>query len=74
MAALRYFLLKFSRRVIIAFDFKEALAFEGETGPYLQYSTVRARNIVRKFQETRPEFKPAELSEHPLAGGVTTVL
>jgi arginyl-tRNA synthetase len=62
VAALRYFLLKFSRRVIIAFDFREALAFEGETGPYLQYSTVRARNIIRKFQETRPEFKPAELS------------
>ena len=38
VAALRYFLLKFSRRMIIAFDFKEALAFEGETGPYLQYS------------------------------------
>jgi arginyl-tRNA synthetase len=62
VAALRYFLLKFSRRVIIAFDFKEALAFEGETGPYLQYSTVRARNIIRKFQESRPEFEPAQLS------------
>jgi arginyl-tRNA synthetase len=62
VAALRYFLLKFSRRVIIAFDFKEALAFEGETGPYLQYSTVRARNIIRKFQETRPEFEPSKLS------------
>jgi arginyl-tRNA synthetase len=62
VAALRYFLLKFSRRVIIAFDFKEALAFEGETGPYLQYSIVRARNIFRKFQESRPEFEPAQLS------------
>ncbi len=62
VAALRYFLLKFSRRVIIAFDFREALAFEGETGPYLQYSTVRARNIIRKFQESRPEFDPAKLS------------
>jgi arginyl-tRNA synthetase len=62
VAALRYFLLKFSRRIIIAFDFKEALAFEGETGPYLQYSTVRARNIIRKFQELTPEFQPAQLS------------
>ncbi len=61
IAALRYFLLKFSRRVIIAFDFKEALAFEGETGPYLQYSTVRARNIFRKFQESRPEFDAAQI-------------
>ena len=62
VAALRYFLLKFSRRIIIAFDFKEALAFEGETGPYLQYSTVRARNIIRKFQELTPEFQPTQLS------------
>ena len=62
VAALRYFLLKFSRRVIIAFDFKEALAFEGETGPYLQYSTVRARNIFRKFQEAHPEFQTGQLS------------
>jgi arginyl-tRNA synthetase len=56
VSALRYFLLKFSRRIIIAFDFKEALAFEGETGPYLQYSVVRARNIFRKYRETHPDF------------------
>jgi arginyl-tRNA synthetase len=62
VAALRYFLLKFSRRIIIAFDFKEALAFEGETGPYLQYGIVRARNIFRKFQESHAEFDAAELS------------
>jgi len=56
VAALRYFLLKFTRRSIIAFDFKEALAFEGETGPYLQYSVVRASNIFRKFQEAHPDW------------------
>jgi arginyl-tRNA synthetase len=61
VSALRYFLLKFSRRMIIAFDFKEALAFEGETGPYLQYSVVRARNIFRKFQESHPGFSPQRL-------------
>ena len=60
-AALRYFLLKFSRRIIIAFDFKEALAFEGETGPYLQYSVVRARNIFNKFQESQADFQPQSL-------------
>jgi arginyl-tRNA synthetase len=58
VGALRYFLSKFSRRMIIAFDFKEALAFEGETGPYLQYSVVRARNIFRKLQEVRPGVTP----------------
>jgi len=63
VAALRYFLLKFSRRIIIAFDFKEALAFEGETGPYLQYSVVRARNIFNKFQETHPDFEPQCLDQ-----------
>ena len=61
VAALRYFLLKFSRRMIIAFDFKEALAFEGETGPYLQYSVVRARNIFTKFQETHAGFQAQNL-------------
>ena len=63
VAALRYFLLKYSRRIIIAFDFKEALAFEGETGPYLQYTVVRARNIFRKFQESHPGFNPRDLDE-----------
>ena len=63
VAALRYFLLKFSRRMIIAFDFQEALAFEGETGPYLQYSVVRARNIFRKYGESHPEFSAANLDE-----------
>ena len=63
VAALRYFLLKFSRRMIIAFDFKEALAFEGETGPYLQYSVVRARNIFTKFRETHPDFQPQNLDQ-----------
>ncbi len=49
VAALRYFLLKYTRTSIIAFDFKEALSFEGETGPYIQYSAVRANNIFRKL-------------------------
>lgn len=52
VSALRYFLLKFSCHVVITFDFKEALAFEGETGPYLQYTVVRARNIFRKYTDS----------------------
>lgn len=50
VAALRYFLLKFTRSSVIAFDFKEALAFEGESGPYCQYAAVRANNIFRKLE------------------------
>jgi arginyl-tRNA synthetase len=50
VGALRYFLLKFTRNSVIAFDFKEALSFEGETGPYCQYSAVRANSIFRKLE------------------------
>jgi arginyl-tRNA synthetase len=48
IGALRFFLLKFTRNAIIAFDFKDALSFEGETGPYCQYAVVRIRGIRRK--------------------------
>jgi arginyl-tRNA synthetase len=51
IGALRYFLLRFTRSTIIAFDFKDALSFEGETGPYCQYAVVRIRNIFRKLAE-----------------------
>ena len=44
-------MLKFGRNRVIAFDLNDALAFEGETGPYLQYSAVRVRNIFRKMKE-----------------------
>jgi len=54
IGALRYFMLKFTRNSVIAFDFKDALSFEGETGPYIQYASVRIRNIFRKA-ETTPE-------------------
>ena len=58
IGALRYFMLKFTRNSVIAFDFGEALSFEGETGPYVQYSAVRARNILRKA-ESLPDFSSA---------------
>ncbi len=48
IGALRYFMLKFTKPSVIAFDFKEALSFEGDTGPYAQYAVVRASNIFRK--------------------------
>jgi arginyl-tRNA synthetase len=47
--ALRYFMIKFATNKVIAFDFSEALAFEGDTGPYLQYAMVRANKIVQKL-------------------------
>jgi arginyl-tRNA synthetase len=48
IGALRYFMLKYTKPSVIAFDFKDALSFEGETGPYAQYAVVRATNIFRK--------------------------
>src|SRR5260370_10632019 len=51
VAAIRYFMLKFSRGKLIVFDIEEALSFEGETGPYLQYAVVRANNIFHKLEQ-----------------------
>jgi len=51
VAAIRYFMLKYSRGTLIVFDIEEALSFEGETGPYLQYAVVRANNILHKLTE-----------------------
>jgi arginyl-tRNA synthetase len=51
VAAIRYFMLKYSRGKLIVFDVEEALSFEGESGPYLQYAAVRANNIFLRLQE-----------------------
>ncbi len=69
MGALRYFLLKFTRNTVIAFDFQEALSFEGETGPYVQYAAVRAGRILNKLEdrgENLPDFA-AELTREAMA-------
>ena len=62
IGALRYFMLKFTRNTVIAFDFKDALSFEGETGPYIQYAVVRARNIFRKAGTTPEAVSLAEFA------------
>ena len=70
VSALRFFLLKFTRNAIIAFDFADALSFEGETGPYCQYAVVRIRGIRRKGAEagaTRVATAP-ETAQKLLAG------
>ena len=65
VGALRYFLLKFTRNSIISFDFKEALAFDGETGPYLQYSVVRANSIFRKLTDAGIDVSAGDIRELP---------
>jgi arginyl-tRNA synthetase len=59
VGAVRYFLLRYARNTVMAFDFKEALNFDGETGPYVQYAVVRANNIFRKLEESGTETAPA---------------
>jgi arginyl-tRNA synthetase len=71
--ALRYFLLKFTRNTVIAFDFQEALSFTGESGPYVQYAAMRPRKILAKLaerNESLPDFLtllPAEAMSRQLA-------
>jgi arginyl-tRNA synthetase len=60
IGALRYFLLRFTRSTVIAFDFEDALSFEGETGPYVQYAVVRVNGILRKSAEEHPEFEAVD--------------
>jgi arginyl-tRNA synthetase len=69
VGALRYFLLKFTRNTVIAFDLQEALAFIGETGPYVQYTAMRAGKVLRKLAErgeAMPDFA-TELSPEAMA-------
>jgi len=66
VAAIRYFMLKYSRGKLIVFDIEEALSFEGESGPYLQYAAVRANNIFQKLQERE------SLTEAAILGALDT--
>ncbi len=63
VGALRYFMLRFTKNSVIAFDFKEALSFEGETGPYAQYAAVRADNIFRKSGQNLQDFAKMHRAE-----------
>ncbi len=69
IGALRYFMLKFTKPSVIAFDFKEALSFEGETGPYAQYAVVRATNIFRKAGVSPEAALEADLTFSNFLGG-----
>ena len=73
VGALRYFMLKYGRNKVIAFDFAEALTFEGDSGPYLQYSTVRVQNIFRKMEErgVNPLLDDTALDRLTLQEGIT---
>jgi arginyl-tRNA synthetase len=61
--ALRYLLLRYTRSTVIAFDFHDALSFEGETGPYVQYAVVRVQGIWRKGAERDPQFAAEDAAD-----------
>ncbi len=76
VAAVRYFLIKFARTTVIAFDIDEAVSFVGESGPYLQYAAVCAGKIFTKLRErfgadetqmvaALPSASPATIDEDP---------
>jgi arginyl-tRNA synthetase len=73
IGALRYFMLKFTKQSVIAFDFKEALSFEGETGPYAQYAVVRATSIFKKA-EIDPETFCRDVASNASADNFAKVL
>ncbi len=52
--------LKNGRTGDVKFKFEEALRFDGETGPYLQFAHARLCSIERKFAETHPSAPPAD--------------
>jgi len=60
VGALRYQMARQGRNRVLAFDFDEALAFEGDTGPYLQYSAVRAAKIFDKLAAASLAGVPSE--------------
>jgi arginyl-tRNA synthetase len=64
VGALRYFLLRFTRSTVIAFDFKDALSFEGETGPYVQYAVVRINGIGRKWHALDEKITKSDMDNY----------
>ena len=68
LGALKYFILKVDARKNMTFNPKESIDFNGNTGPFIQYTYARIRSVLRKAAEAGiviPEVLPAniELSE-----------
>ena len=61
LGALKYFILKVDARKNMTFNPKESIDFNGNTGPFIQYTYARIRSVLRKAQEagiTLPERLP----------------
>ncbi|WP_298896584.1 arginine--tRNA ligase [uncultured Psychroserpens sp.] len=64
LGALKYFILKVDPRKRILFDPKESIDFQGNTGPFIQYTYARIQSILRKAQSTSHTVDVTELELH----------
>ncbi len=72
VAALKYSILKQAPGKNIVFDFEKSLSFEGDSGPYLQYSAVRAKSVLEKAGQEK--IKPSANSESTEINNVERLL
>ena len=65
MGALKYFILKVDARKNMLFNPEESIDFNGNTGPFIQYTYARIRSILRKAEAEgiKPAVSPVSLSE-----------
>ncbi|MBL7147311.1 MAG: arginine--tRNA ligase [Nanoarchaeota archaeon] len=64
LGAIKFYLLKYDAKKDFTFNPEESISFEGETGPYIQYSYARASSILRK--EKPPKNIDYSLLNHPI--------
>ncbi|MGO9412277.1 MAG: arginine--tRNA ligase [Spirochaetia bacterium] len=67
LGALHYWLLQVTAGKDMTFDPKESISFNGDTGPYLQYTGARISSMLRKFEERREKFRGGSYSSAALS-------
>lgn len=64
LGALKYYILKVDPKKRILFDPKESVDFQGNTGPFIQYTYARIQSILRKAGELSEPLELGSLSLH----------
>jgi arginyl-tRNA synthetase len=67
LGALNYWLLQITAAKDMTFDPKESISFNGNTGPYLQYTGARISSMLRKFEERKAKYSSGKYSSSVLA-------
>ena len=70
VGAIKYTILRSSTGSNIIFDSASSISFEGDSGPYLQYSAVRAQSIIEKAKEEKIEIDNVPLAQFVLPDSV----